>query len=44
MVENWSNVKCRWIMFKISGKRQNRVLCLRLPICLYIPAYKCDES
>lgn len=31
-------------MFDIRGKRQNRVLCLDLPICLYILAYMCDES
>lgn len=31
-------------MFEIRGTRQNRVLCLGLPICLYILAYMCDES
>lgn len=43
MAENW----CMWrprIIFEISWKRQNRVLRLGLPICLYILAYMCDES
>lgn len=32
------------MMFELGGERENRVLCLGPPICLYILANKSDES